>query len=97
MNCGPDTKGASEVFVGQTGCLVVFGIPGLGGFSGTIEGNQSKPNLVLEFDRNAPGAGPACQEVSEGSLKVQADGSVELPFGTDPAPCCRHGNVTLRR
>jgi hypothetical protein len=97
MDCGPDAKGGGDVIFSQSNCSVSFSIPGLGQFAGNLVGNQSSPNLVLNFAATAPGAGSDCKNVSEGGLRVQADGSLALPFGSDPPPCCRHGNVTFNR
>lgn len=95
--CGPDVGGSATVTITQIGCSVSFSIPGLGTFTGTLDGNRSSPNLTLQFGPNAPGSGPACPNPSQGGLRVQADGSIFLPFGTGPPPCCQHGSVTFTR
>lgn len=96
--CGNEAEGQPSVVVTQNGCQVVIPVPGLGTFSGNLVGDRSQPNLRLDFAPEAPGNGePACTPVSEGGLRVEPDGSISIPFGSAPAPCCQHGAVLLDR
>jgi hypothetical protein len=47
--------------------------------------------------RDGPWNGVACANPSVGGLALQAEGSINIPFGSGPPPCCQHGSVIMTR